>query len=99
MADSFAQETGRLIAEALKGAWRAEAAPLDLSADELKRVAPPLQASGAGALVCWKIRDSELAAFEVAEGFRQVYRKQTLDAAVAEQNVARAFDALRRAGV
>jgi hypothetical protein len=99
MADSFAQETGRLIAEALKGAWRVDAAPPRLSEAELKRIAPPLQSSGAGALVWWRLKNSSLATTETAEGFRQVYRRQTLEAAVAEVNVARAFKALRSAGV
>lgn len=99
MADSAAQEIGRLIADALKGAWRVDASPLGLSEAELGRVASPLQSSGAGALVWWKIRRSNLAETATAEGFKQAYRQQTLLTAVAEQNVGLAFKLLRRAGV
>jgi hypothetical protein len=99
MADAPTQETGRLVADALRGAWRMDAAPLDLSEAELKRLAPPLQSSGAGALVWWRLKSSSLAGTETAEGFRQSYLHQTLRAAVAEESVGRAFRALRRAGV
>ena len=99
MAERKARETGRIIAHALEGAWRVAGAREELNEADLKRVAVPLQASGAGALLWWRIKGTALARTEVGEGFRQVYRQQTLRACIAEQNVARAFKALKQAGV
>lgn len=99
MAGTSTQETGRLVAGALRGAWRAQVPTHDLDEAGLKRVAPALQGSGAGALLWWRIKDSALARTETAGGFRQLYLHQTLRAAIAEENVGRAFGALRRAGV
>jgi len=99
MADSIAQDKGRLVADALAGAWREVVPPVGLSEAELAGVAPMLHGSGAGALAWWKLKDSELAGSATAEGFRQAYLGQTLMAAVVEGNVGRAFKLLGDAGV
>lgn len=99
MIESAAQSQGSLVAAALVGAWRREPPADALSEDELRRVAPLLDASGAGALAWWKFRQSPLRDSEAARGFRESYRLQTLRAAVREGEFASLFALLDAAGV
>jgi hypothetical protein len=71
---------------------------LDVSAQELIDVAPLLLQTGAAGLAWWKIRRSPLVS-STAEEFHDAYRLFALQAALHEQRVARAFAALRAAGV
>ena len=87
MTEDAAQTQGMLVAAALKGAWRREPPADALSEDELRRVAPLLEASGAGALAWWKFRRTPLCETEPARGFREAYRLQTLRAAVREREL------------
>lgn len=90
---------GHLLAALLEGAWRRDPPVLALDEDDLARAAPLLSKSGAAALVWWRLRKSRLRDSEAARGLRQAYRRQTLAAAIQEQEVAEAFSLLRGAGV
>jgi len=81
MAHLQTTERGKLIASALGGAWRASPPAFQLSETELEDIAPLLIASGAAALVWWKIRDSEMGSTSAALQLQQAYRTQTLRAA------------------
>jgi hypothetical protein len=52
-----AESSGRLVAQALAGAWRSTPPALELSPAELDRIAPQLLKSGAGALGWWRVRN------------------------------------------
>jgi hypothetical protein len=99
LSDNLNNSLGRLVAEALAGAWRREPPAATLSEDELKLVAPLLDGSGAGALAWWKLRRTTLAETDAARGFRQSYRLQTLRAAVREGELETLFVLLEAAGV
>ena len=99
MIEGAAQSNGSLVASALVGAWRREPPAVSLSEDELSRVAPLLDASGAGALAWWRLRRSALRETDAARGFRQSYRLQTLRAAVRERELESLFALLEAAGV
>ena len=92
-------QTPLLVAAALCGAWRAAPPAPSISAAELARAAPPLMASGAGALAWWKLRGTPLAGAGAARALREQQRFQTIRAAVHEQEVERAFTLLEGAGV
>ena len=53
--DPVAGSPGALIARLLTGAWRPSPPALDLTVDELARIAPLLFKSGAAALVWWRL--------------------------------------------
>src|SRR5947209_16855265 len=90
---------GQLLAATLEGSWRAELTPAQISADELSSVVPLLAGSGAAPLAWWKIRATELADTPAAHELRQVYRYQTLRAAIQEREIETVFALLERAGV
>jgi hypothetical protein len=94
-----AKNDGRLVAAALAGAWRRTPSALDLTDDELSRVASLLMRSGAAALLWWRLRQSVLRTTPAAEGLRQAYRLQTLKAALHEQQVEEVFLLLQSAGI
>jgi hypothetical protein len=91
-------ERGARVAAVLAGSWRAAPPALDLSASELTDVAPLLLQTGAAGLTWWKVRRSPPPPPLAAE-LRDAYRLFALQAALHEQRVARAFGALRAAGV
>ena len=99
MSDGLNITQGALVASALAGAWRNEPPNVSLSEDELARVAPLLDGSGAGALAWWKLQGSTLAETDAARGFRQSYRLQTLRAAVREGELESLFTLLEAACV
>jgi Uncharacterised nucleotidyltransferase len=93
------QQTPRLLASALGGAWRAAPPAPEISASELARVAPLLAGSGAGALGWWKVRRTPLAGASAGAALREAYRYQTVRAALHEREVGRVFKLLGEAGV
>jgi Uncharacterised nucleotidyltransferase len=94
-----AQAPGALIARLLAGAWRAPPPPLDLTADELARIAPLLFKSGAAALAWWRLRRSPLADSVTTRDLRQAYRLHTLDAELHAIRIAETLGRLEAAGV
>src|SRR4051812_22513209 len=90
---------GEAVASALAGAWGREPPVSQLSREELGRVAPLLDRSGAGALAWWKVRNSQSADADAARGFLQSYRLQTLRAAVREGELGSLFALLESNGI
>src|SRR5262245_16244524 len=90
---------GALIARLLTGAWRASPPPLDLTADELARIAPLLFKSGAAALAWWRLRRSALADLATTRDLRQAYRLDTLDAELHALRIAETLGRLQVAKV
>jgi len=88
-----------LVAQVLAGAWRETPPPLDVSADELARVAPLLHRTGAAALAWWRLRGTALAGTAPVAGLAQAYRLQTLEAEVHALKTVEALRRLRSAGV
>jgi hypothetical protein len=90
---------GALVATALGGAWRENAPPSTLSADELEDIGPLLLEAGCGAVAWWRIRRSPVAGLAVANQLRDAYRLHTLQAAVRERELVEVVRALSAAGV
>jgi hypothetical protein len=88
-----------LLAESLAGSWRAKPPEPALSSEELARVVPLLEGSGAAALAWWKVRGSTLEGCAAAETLKQSYRRQALQSALQEREVEQVFALLRPAGV
>lgn len=99
MTDIRPQPPGRLLADALDGAWRAAPGPSALTPAELETVAPLLTRSGAAALAWRKLKATPLSSTPAALALRDSYRFQTLRAALHERDVERCFALLGRAGV
>ena len=99
MADIRPQPPGRLLADALAGAWRVAPEPSALAPAGLERVAPLLTRSGAAALAWRKVRGTPLSASPAAHALRESYRFQTLQAALHERDVERCFALLAGARV
>jgi hypothetical protein len=89
------ESKGRLIATALNGAWRFNPPELELSTDELAEASPLLLGSGAGALLWWRIRESNLSATPAFAELQQAYRLHTLHALAYQRKIKRAFQTLR----
>jgi hypothetical protein len=89
------ESKGRLIATALNGAWRSDPPELEIPSEDLAEVAPLLLGSGAGALLWWLIRESELNTSPAAEELQQSYRLHTLHALAYQQKIKRVFGLLR----
>jgi hypothetical protein len=87
---------GALIARLLTDAWRPSPPPLDLTADELDRIAPLLFKSGAAALAWWRLRGSSLADARATHDLRQAYR---LGALHAELHALQIAETQRRLGI
>ncbi len=90
---------GSLVARFLAGSWRRHPPPLECTVEELKRVAPLLLGSGAGALAWRRIRDSELSQTPIAKGLEEQYRWLTLSAGVDELGIKQVIRLLDSAGV
>lgn len=71
---------GALVAEALRGSWRAAPEPAHLSEDELGGIAPLLLASGSSALAWRRLRHGPLASTAAADEIHQAYRLHALQA-------------------
>lgn len=90
----FTSRHGKLVATALKGCWRQDPGPCELSKDELQEIAPILLKSGTAGIVWWRL--SHTAQMESPEEFFEAYKQQTLQAAVHEDDVAQVFRLLHR---
>lgn len=84
-----------LVARSLKGSWRPNPDPCELSPAELDEIAPILLKSGAAGLV-WR-RLGHAAESEAQEELFQVYKRYTLESAVHEDDVAQVFRVLEAA--
>lgn len=91
--------SGRLVAVALKGAWRRVPPDLELELAELEKIAPQLLASGAGALGWWRVQSAGLPASAALTELHQAYRLHTLQSLIHEQEIERVLMALHAAQV
>ena len=89
----------QLALRVLANSWHPAARATDLSADELRDVAPLLLGSGSGALAWCKIRHSQLQSSPVAFQFQQAYRHHTLEAARHERDIQTILALLRSRGI
>lgn len=99
MAEAFSKSSGRLVAAMLAGSWRPTPAPFEHSAAELEEIAPVLINSGAGALVWWRLRHSDLQTTRAASQFQQIYRMNTLQAALHQRTIEQVVALLRSNGI
>lgn len=90
---------GALIAEALRGSWRSTPPDVQLTAGHLKLLNERLQATGAGGLAWWRIRDSALADSPAGVSLRDAFRIQSLHARLHEERICVALDVLASVGV
>lgn len=90
---------GRRVATALAGAWRQSPPPWSVSPIELDEITPLLLRGGAGPLVWWRIRNSELGSSPSALLLQQAYRFHSLGSAVREQDLQRTVTRIRSCGV
>lgn len=87
------------MAQLLAGAWREDpVAPITSEAD-FAEIAPLLLSSGAGALVWWRIRHSNLRSAAPAAKFQHDYRFHSLQAALHERALKQIIRVLRKRGV
>ncbi len=70
-----------MAATALAGAWRASPPSLSLCQEQLSQITPALLATGAGALLWWRIKDSHLGAAPAAAELRRTYLFYKIEAA------------------
>lgn len=92
-------ELGDLIAKTLRGSWRSSLPVLDVTADELARVAPLLIARGEGAIGWWRVHRSVLCASPAALALRQDYRFRAVQAELYKKVIEGFAHSLREAGV
>jgi Uncharacterised nucleotidyltransferase len=91
-------ERGRIVARALRGAWRADPPAPEISADELRAVAPALLRTGSAPLAFWRNR-------AIAEGapglepLQDTWRMQALHGALLEERLAVAAARLHAASL
>jgi Uncharacterised nucleotidyltransferase len=90
---------GELIARALAGAWRSSPPPLDISTEELEKIASLLLGSGAAALIWAKLRLSDAKGTPAALEFQQAYLLHSLQAAIHNSDVQEVIKLLDSAGV
>lgn len=95
---AFGDSSSLLVAKALKGSWRSEPPPLEISEAEFDRVAPLLLGSGTAALGWWRLKHSGLRPNSYHD-FRQAYRLLALQDSIHESEIKRTFSLLRSAGV
>jgi hypothetical protein len=90
---------GGLVAAFLAGAWRLKPPRLDLSREDLEKIAPLLIRSGAGGLGWWRLRGGELQHFAAASELRQAHRLYTLESRINKNKIEKVFTLLSAAGV
>jgi hypothetical protein len=97
--NSMGEETGKLVAQVLEGAWRESPPELKCSAASLTRVVPVLLKTGAGGLAWWRLRDSGMASTEPAARLHREYLLDIFQAVVNERFVIQVITRLQSAGV
>jgi Uncharacterised nucleotidyltransferase len=99
LAEPRAKSTGLLIAQILTQSWRDSPPALEISAEDLTRVAPLLLGSGGAALAWWRIRHSELRSSPEALQLQHAYHHFTLESDLHERDIKHVFTLFRAAGV
>ena len=89
----------RLVATVLSGSWRQSGESLEISDFELAEIAPLLIQGGAGALVWWRIRNSELSTSTTAKALHQLYRLHRLEGSLHIRRLKRVVTQFRAAGI
>jgi putative nucleotidyltransferase-like protein len=90
---------GRIVATLLSGSWRAVPHDPNISAEELRLVAPLLLQSGSAALAWWRIHDSRLSECDAAIELRSAYQLHSLQAAIHRTEIEEIISRLNSAGV
>ncbi|HET9531637.1 MAG TPA: nucleotidyltransferase family protein [Blastocatellia bacterium] len=90
---------GRLIANLLTGAWRLSPDPPGVSLDELASIVPLLNASGAGPLAWWRVKNSSLRDAPQAQPLLEAYRYHTIQAIIHEINLKKVLALYRSNGI
>src|SRR5207247_5428026 len=90
---------GHFVATFLAGSWRAIPPERNISAEELKPIAPLLLKSGAASLAWWRIRDSSLRECEAALELKSAYQLHSLQAAIHRTEIEEVITLLNSAGV
>jgi Uncharacterised nucleotidyltransferase len=99
MLKASAESSGRLVAQALTGAWRLSPPALELTPAELDRIAPQLLKSGAGALGWWRVRNFDSDTSSSLTELHQAYRLHSLQALIHEREIEQVFKLLNASGV
>jgi hypothetical protein len=84
-----------LMIQLLSGSWSNKLLQPVISEEDLNRSSAMLQDSGAGGLLWWQIRESDLRDSAAGEALHQLYRMQTLIAAKTELEIQNIFRILR----
>jgi hypothetical protein len=90
---------GRLVADILAGAWRADAPTFEGPPEDFREAAELLLLCGAGAAGWRMVRNSTLSATPAAGGLQQAYRLHTIQTALQERSVEEVFGFLRAEGI
>jgi hypothetical protein len=99
LAEAKTKSLGSLIAAILTRSWRQSPPPLEISAEELTRIAPLLLGSGAAALAWWRVRNSELRSSPEALQLQHAYHHFTLESDLHERDIKHVFTLFYAAGV
>jgi hypothetical protein len=90
---------GKLVAEILTSAWRSLPEPIAISIEDMASVVPLLNASGAGSLAWWRIKNSNLCDAPESAPLLDAYRFHTLQAIIQESNLKKVFTLYRSNGI
>lgn len=90
---------GGTVARVLRGAWRPDAGPLEMSPEELAPCVDALVRSGAGALVWHRLRTTTWRDAPALLALRDAHHTDRLRSALAARHVAEVIAAMRDAGV
>ena len=89
---------GRDIARVLRGAWRDDAGPLDMRAEELAPCVDALVRSGAGALTWHRLRATAWRDAPALDALRKAHQIDRLRSALVTRQLAEVITAMREAG-
>src|SRR2546426_8182863 len=99
MGESLNASRGALVSAVLAGSWRPQSIEAKISQSQLDEVTPLLHESGAAALGWHRISRTDLRSSPSGDLLHQVYRLQTLQAAINENKIRKVFSRLRSAGI
>jgi hypothetical protein len=99
MSESLAHSRGALVSAVLAGSWRPQSIEAKISQSQLDEVTPLLHESGAAALGWHRISRTDLRSSPSGDLLHQIYRLQTLQAAINEIKIRKVFSRLRSAGI